>query len=152
SEYFNRSGSLVHTDATGTKDAELPANVRIYAIASAPHGPGPFPPASNVGGGMVGRAALNPLNYSPAGRAPFRAPHRWVADDVLPPPSAYPRLSDGTLTSPDRAGWPAIPDYDLPRQPLRALHLNFGADWTKGIVSIEPPEIGKAFTVGVPAV
>jgi hypothetical protein len=62
SEYFNRAGSLVHTDPTGTKDADLPPNTRVYMIASAPHGPGPFPPASNVGGGMVGRAALNPLN------------------------------------------------------------------------------------------
>ena len=152
SEYFNRAGSLVHTDATGTKDAELPANTRVYMIASAPHGPGPFPPTSNVGGGMTGRAVLNPLNYSPAVRALFRALDRWVVDDVAPPPSAYPRLSDGTLTSPSKAGWPAVPGYQLPQQPLRAFHLNFGADWAKGIVSVEPPEVGKPFVVSVPAV
>jgi hypothetical protein len=152
SEYFNRAGSLVHTDPTGTKDAELPANTRVYMIASAPHGPGPFPPASNVGGGMVGRAALNPLNYSPAVRALFHALDRWVVDDVAPPPSAYPRIADGTLTPPDRAGWPAIPGFQLPQQPLRAFHLNFGADWPKGIVSVEPPEIGAPFVVRVPAV
>ena len=152
SEYFNRAGSLVHTDATGTKDAELPANTRVYMIASAPHGPGPFPPASNVGGGMVGRAALNPLNYSPAVRALFHALDRWVAEDVAPPPSAVPRLADGTLTTPDRAGWPAIPGYQLPKQPLRAFHLDFGADWAHGIVSVEPPEVGKPFVVSVPAV
>ncbi|HKB12863.1 MAG TPA: alpha/beta hydrolase domain-containing protein [Vicinamibacterales bacterium] len=152
SEYFNRAGSLVHTDPAGTADAELPANTRVYMIASAPHGPGPFPPASNVGGGMVGRAALNPLNYSPAVRALFRALDRWVTDGTAPPPSAYPRLADGTLTSPDRAGWPAIPGFQLPQQPLRAFHLNFGADWDKGIVSIEPPEVGAPFTVRVPAV
>src|SRR3954467_9374560 len=152
SEYFNRAGSLVHTDATGTKDAELPANTRVYMIASAPHGPGPFPPKSNVGGGMVGRAALNPLNYSPAVRALFRALDRWLTDNVEPPPSTYPRFADGTLTSPDRAGWPAIPGYQLPQQPLRAFHLNFGPDWSKGIVSVEPPEVGTAFVVRVPAV
>jgi hypothetical protein len=152
SEYFNRAGSLVHTDPSGTKDAELPPNTRIYMIASAPHGPGPFPPASNRGGGMVGRAALNPLNYSPATRALFRALDRWVVDDVAPPSSAYPRIADGTLTSPDRAGWPALPGYQLPQQPLRAFHLNFGPDWSKGIVSVEPPEIGKPFVVSVPAV
>jgi hypothetical protein len=152
SEYFNRAGSLVHTDPTGTKDADLPPNTRIYMIASAPHGPGPFPPVSNVGGGMVGRAALNPLNYSPAVRALFRALDRWIVDDVAPPPSAYPRIADGTLTSPDRAGWPAVPGYQLPQQPLRAFHLNFGADWSRGIVSVEPPEVGKPFVVGVPAV
>ena len=152
SEYFNRAGSLVHTDATGTKDAALPANTRVYMIASAPHGPGPFPPKSNVGGGMVGRAALNPLNYSPAVRALFRALDRWVTDGVEPPPSAYPRFADGTLTPPDRAGWPAIPGFQLPQQPLRAFHLNFGPDWSKGIVSVEPPEVGTAFVVRVPAV
>ncbi len=152
SEYFNRAGSLVHTDPTGTKDADLPANTRVYMIASAPHGPGPFPPVSNVGGGMTGRAALNPLNYSPAVRALFRALDRWVVDDVAPPPSAYPKLADGTLTSPAKAGWPAVPGYQLPQQPLRAFHLNFGADWPKGIVSVEPPEVGKPFVVSVPAV
>jgi hypothetical protein len=152
SEYFNRAGSLVHTDPTGTRDADLPANTRIYTIASAPHGPGPFPPASNSGGGMVGRAALNPLNYAPVTRALFRALDRWVSEDVEPPPSAYPRLADGTLTPPDRAGWPAIPGFALPQQPLRAFHLNFGPDWNRGIVSVEPPEVGPAFTVRVPAV
>jgi len=152
SEYFNRAGSLVHTDATGTKDADLPPNTRIYMIASAPHGPGPFPPASNRGGGMVGRAVLNPLNYSPAVRALFRALDRWVVDDVAPPPSAYPHIADGTLTSPAHAGWPAVPGFALPQQPLRAFHLNFGPDWSKGIVSVEPPEVGKPFVVSVPAV
>jgi hypothetical protein len=152
SEYFNRAGSLVHTDPTGLQDADVPPNTRIYMIASAPHGPGPFPPVSNRGGGMVGRAALNPLNYSPAVRALFRALDRWVAEDVEPPPSAYPHIADGTLTSPDKAGWPAIPGYQLPQQPLRAFHLNFGPDWPKGIVSVEPPEIGAPFTVRVPAV
>ena len=152
SEYFNRAGSLVHTDPTGTKDADLPANTRVYMIASAPHGPGPFPPASNHSGDLVGRAALNPLDYRPVVRALFRALDRWVVDDVNPPPSAYPRLSDGTLTQPDRTGWPAIPGYQLPQQPLRAFHLDYGPEWPKGIISVEPPEVGKPFVVRVPAV
>jgi hypothetical protein len=101
---------------------------------------------------MVGRAALNPLNYSAAVRALFRALDRWVTEDVAPPPSAYPRLADGTLTSPDRTGWPAIPGYPFPQQPLRAFHLNFGPDWSRGIVSVEPPEVGAPFVVRVPAV
>jgi hypothetical protein len=101
---------------------------------------------------MVGRAPLNPLNYSPVTRALFRALDRWVAEATLPPPSAYPRIADGTLTSPDRAGWPAVPGFQLPQQPLRAFHLNFGAEWPKGIVSIEPPEVGTPFVVRVPAV
>ncbi|MBI3401763.1 MAG: hypothetical protein HY048_10110 [Acidobacteria bacterium] len=152
SEYFNRAGSLVHMDPTGMEDADLPANTRTYMIASAPHGPGPFPPASNKSGDLVGRAVLNPLNYSPAIRALFRALDRWIVDDVAPPPSAIPRIADGTLVTPDRAGWPAIPGYQLPQQPLRAFHLNFGPDWNKGIVGVEPPEVGKPFVAKVPAV
>src|SRR5262249_56226274 len=73
-------------------------------------------------------------------------------DEVGPRWSADPRIADGTLTSPDRAGWPAIPGYQLPQQPLRAFHLNFGPEWSKGIVSVEPPEVGKPFVVRVPAV
>jgi hypothetical protein len=101
---------------------------------------------------MVGRAVLNPLDYRPAVRALFRALDRWIDEDATPPPSAYPKIADGTLTAPDRAGWPAIPGFQLPRQPLRAYHLNFGPDWDKGIVSVEPPEVGKPFGFGVPAV
>jgi Alpha/beta hydrolase domain len=152
SEYFNRAGSLVHTDPTGTKDAELPTTTRIYMIASAPHGPGPFPPESNRGGGVVGRAPLNPLNYSPAVRALLRALDRWVTDEVEPPPSIYPRIADGTLTTPGKAGWPAIPGYELPQHPLRAFHLDFGPEWKKGIVTFEPPRVGKPFVMRVPAV
>jgi len=66
--------------------------------------------------------------------------------------TAYPKLGDGTLTAPEHAGWPAIPGYELPQKPLRAFHLNFGTQWDNGIVSVEPPEVGRAFTVSVPAV
>ena len=152
SEYFNRAGSLVHMDPTGMKDADLQETTRVYMIASAPHGPGPYPPVSNRSGDLVGRAALNPLDYRPTVRALFRALDRWVTDGMQPPPSAYPRIADGTLTTPDKTGWPAIPGYQLPQQPLRAFHLDFGPDWHKGIVTVEPPEIGKPFPAKVPAV
>ena len=75
-----------------------------------------------------------------------------MTEDAAPPPSAYPRLDDGTLTSPEKAGWPAIPGFPLPQQPLRALHLDFGPEWSRGIVGFEPPKIGKPFVVRVPAV
>lgn len=92
SEYFNRAGSLVHTDPAGTRDAELPPNTRIYQMSSAPHGSGPFPPASNKSGDLVGLAALKPLDYRPVVRALFAAMDRWVTEGVAPPPSG--RLED----------------------------------------------------------
>ncbi len=39
-EYWHRSGSLVHTTPDGKADAEIPANVRIYAFGGCQHGPG----------------------------------------------------------------------------------------------------------------
>ena len=55
SEYFNRAGSLVHTDVTGTRDVAPPPTSRIYFIASAPHIVGAFPPAPFSDPDFVGR-------------------------------------------------------------------------------------------------
>jgi hypothetical protein len=152
SEYFNRAGSLTHTDVTGTRDVEPPATSRIYMIASAPHIVGPFPPAPFGDKDFVGRADMNPLGYNPVVRALFRALDRWVVDGAEPPASRYPRLGDGTLTSPERAGWPKVPGVELPRAPMTTYRLNFGPDWSKGRVTIEPPRLGAPFTSRVPAV
>jgi alpha/beta hydrolase family protein len=152
SEYMNRVGSLVHTDVTGQRDIALPANTRIYMISSAPHIIGPMPPVSNRSGTLVGRAAQNPLEYRPVVRALFHAMDQWVVDDVAPPPNRYPRIADNTLVPRDRGGWPAIPGYTFPPPQLIAYRLDFGPNWSRGIVENEPPKIGAPFVVRVPAV
>ncbi len=152
SEYFNRAGSLVHTDVTGTRDIPPPATSRIYFIASAPHIVGAFPPAPYADLDFVGRADMNPLVYTPVIRALFRALDRWVAEGVAPPASRYPQLADGTLTTVAASGWPTIPGYARPSSPMSTYRLDFGPDWPKGIVTIEPPTIGKPFVGRVPAV
>ncbi len=152
SEYFNRAGSLVHTDVTGTRDVPPPPTSRIYLIASAPHIVGAFPPAPFQDPEFVGRADMNPLVYTPVIRALFRALDRWIADGIEPPPSRYPTIADGTLTAVDRSGWPAIPGYARPQSPMTTYRLDFGPEWSKGIVTQEPPGIGKAFVGLVPAV
>jgi hypothetical protein len=152
SEYFNRAGSLIHTDPTGTRDIEPPPGTRIYFIASGPHYSGPFPPAHARGDDLVGLAPLNPLNRSPVVRALFQALDRWVADGVLPPSSRYPHIADGTLTSPRAAGWPVIPGIPLPPPMLITYRLDFGPEWGRGIVAYEPPRVGKPFTGLIPAV
>ena len=79
SEYFNRAGSLVHTDPTGTTRR-----------AAAVHQPDLFRrlgPAHRrrVSSGavqdpdFVGQADMNPLVYAPVIRALFRALDRWVS-------------------------------------------------------------------------
>ncbi len=152
SEYFNRAGSLVHTDVTGTRDVPPPATSRIYFVASAPHIVGAFPPAPFSDPDFVGRADMNTLVYTPVIRALFRALDRWVSDGVEPPPSRYPTLADGTLTTVAASGWPTIPEFERPRSPMTTYRLDFGPDWSRGIVTIEPPRIGKAFVGLVPAV
>jgi hypothetical protein len=152
SEYFNRAGSLVHTDVTGTRDVPPPATSRIYVIASAPHIVGAFPPAPFQDKDFVGRADMNPLVYTPVIRALFRAMDRWVNESIEPPASRYPMLADGTLTTVAASGWPKIPGYPRPQSPMTTYRLDFGPDWDKGIVTKEPPGIGKPFIGLVPAV
>lgn len=152
SEYFNRAGSLVHTDVTGTRDVPPPATSRIYFIASAPHIVGAFPPAPFADPEFVGRADMNTLVYTPVIRALFRALDRWVAEGVEPPASRYPRLADGTLTTVEKSSWPAIPGYARPSSPMTTYRLDFGPEWAKGLVTREPPGIGKPFIGRVPAV
>jgi hypothetical protein len=148
SEYFNRAGSLIHTDPMGQRDAELPENTRIYTVASGPHFIGAWPPAPANGTA----APLSPLDRAPILRALLTALDGWVADGVAPPPSCYPKISDGTLTTPDRAGWPKIPDLRLPPPMLITYRLDFGPDWARGIVGFEPPHVGKPYVGLVPAV
>jgi hypothetical protein len=152
SEYFNRAGSLVHTDVTGTRDVPPPATSRIYLISSAPHIVGAFPPAPFSDPDFVGRADMNPLVYTPVIRALFRALDRWIADGVEPPPSRYPMLADGTLAPVGNSGWPSIPGFARPQSPMTTYRLDFGPEWSKGVVTKEPPGIGKAFIGRVPAV
>jgi hypothetical protein len=152
SEYFNRAGSLTHTDVTATRDIAPPPTSRIYMIASAPHIVGAFPPAQYSDPDFAGRADMNTLVYTPVIRALFRALDRWVTEGVEPPASKYPLLSDGTLTTVEGSGWPAIPTYPRPKSPMTTYRLDFGPDWNKGLVTIEPPNIGKPFIGRVPAV
>ena len=152
SEYFNRAGSLVHTDVTGTRDIAPPPTSRIYFIASAPHIVGPFPPAPYGNAEFKGRASMNPLVYTNVVRALFRALDTWIVSGVEPPPSRYPLIADGTLVAADASGWPAIPEYSRPSAPMTTYRLDFGPEWPRGIVSIEPPRIGQAFVSRVPAV
>ena len=151
-EYWSRAGSLVHTDATGSQDAPLAETSRVYFVASAQHGPGSLPPAEGGSGANTGRNPANPNDYRPALRALVRALDEWVARGVEPPPSRYPRIADGTLAPPERAGWPALPGVELPLVRNQPVRMDYGPEWARGIVTIEPPRLGASFPALVPAV
>jgi hypothetical protein len=136
-EYWTRSGSLVHTDPLGKRDASPPANVRIYAFGGTQHGPGSFPPQRGDG-----QNPDNPGDYRPLLRALVLALDRWVREGTRPPPSVYPTIADGTLVAWDQksAGFPAIPGVRYPQVIQQPSLLDFGSRWpTQGIIDVQPP-------------
>ena len=82
----------------------------------------------------------------------MRALDEWVARDVAPPPSRYPRLADGTLAAPERAGWPALRELPISLVRNEPVRMDYGAEWSRGIVTIEPPRLGHVYPALVPAV
>ncbi|MBW3599425.1 MAG: hypothetical protein KY475_19410, partial [Planctomycetes bacterium] len=136
-EYWSRSGSLPHTDPLGTRDAEPPANVRIYAFGGTQHGPASFPPDA-----AGGQHPANPADYRPLLRALLTALDQWVRDDVEPPASVYPKIADGTLVSWEQShtGFPAIPGVRYPEVIQQPSAWDLGPHWRdRGITSQQPP-------------
>lgn len=117
-EYWGtgRAAALVHTSIDGKTDLTLPPNVRAYLFAGSQHGPAAWPPAAradNATSRGTGQQIGNPTLHIEL-RALLMAMDRWVRDGVEPPPSKYPRLSDGTLTPVAQLKWPAIPNVTSP--------------------------------------
>jgi hypothetical protein len=147
-EYWHRSGSLVHTDPFGAKDVDIPANVRIYAFGGTQHGPAADPPGRGAGQNL-----LNPGDYRPQLRALLDALDGWVKADTLPPPSVYPRVSQGTLVGWRQAetGFPALPGMRYPEVFQEPSALDLGPEFvTKGIIAREPPRRLGKYVVKVP--
>jgi hypothetical protein len=138
SEYYNRAGSLIHTDPQGKTDIAPPTTSRIYLVSSTPHFPGTFPP-SNQG---ETAAPLSPLSRTPIMRALFTALDAWACLGINPPDSQYPKLANQTLVAPTSANWPSIPNVILPPPALKVYQLDFAT---------EPPKIGPQYTTLVPA-
>jgi hypothetical protein len=49
-----------------------------------------------------------------------------------------------------KSAFPRIPGVNKPHEMNLAYHLDFGPQWKEGIVSVEPPKVGKPFVVLVP--
>jgi hypothetical protein len=149
SEYWHRSGSLVHTDPLGKRDAEIPPEVRIYTFGGTQHGSGSGVTAAKAGGQLPS----NPANYTPLMRGLVAALDAWVKDGKEPPPSVYPHISDGTLVGWKRAesGWPAIEGVAYPDVIHQPAMLDRGPKWdSERIATIEPPQIKGSYVVRVP--
>jgi hypothetical protein len=147
-EYWGRSASLIHTTPDGKKDAVIPPNTRIYFFAGGQHGPAAFPPVRTVTKNLP-----NPNPYTWSMRALLVAMDQWVANNMEPPPSQYPKIADNKLVALSDLKFPKIAGVSVPTRPQRAYHVDYGPDFrTLGIISIEPPKVGAPFPTLVPQV
>ena len=150
-EYWQRRGSLAHTDTRGN-DLPQPDGVRIYLWASSQHFADPIPKKRTRG---ICQNYLNTVATSMLFRAMIDAMDRWATAGVAPPESRIPRRADGTLVTAEewRRQFPEIPGVAQPRAPNALRLLDFGPQADHGIVK-EPPDIvaGSDYTILVPAV
>ena len=147
-EYWQRRGSLVHTDPRGN-DVPEHENVRVYLLSSLQHNDA----AAALEGG-VPRFPLNPLPANPVLRGLLSALDEWVTDGVPPPESRIPTRSDGRLITGDafRSGFPAVPGSACPAP--HELHHIHRAGFADGVITREPPLEDKTheYAVLVPSV
>lgn len=122
-EYWSgRAAALTHTTIDGQWDLALPENVRTYFLAGTQHGVASFPPsrtprATDLGAARGGGVQLpNPTPQNNIMRALLRAWHEWVSKGTAPPPSQYPRRSDGTLVRIDDVKFPTLQGVADPRR------------------------------------
>ena len=147
-EYWGRAASLIHTKVDGKTDAPLMENARIYCFAGGQHGPGRFPPVSD----SMLRQKSNPNDFRWSMRALLLAIEGWVRDGIPPPPSQYPRIADGTLVLPQAVEFPKLPGIEFPQTIHKAYRVDYGPQFKQGLISEEPPRLGKPFTMLVPQV
>ncbi len=145
-EFWNRGASLITTTVDGTRDVDVADNVRIYGFMGAQH--------------YVGRSKTREPNVNCVSTTDHYLPMRalilsldaWVGG-ATPPPSAYPRIAEGTLVSVEdyRAAFPTGFGIEPPMQNLRQPRLNFGKRFARdGIADVVPPLKGKAYETRVP--
>ena len=147
-EYWGRAASLIHTTIDGSRDMELYDNVRAFLFAGTQHGPASFPP-----GVSIGQQRANPLDFRWAMRSLLQSMSRWTADGAAPPASSYPRVADSTLVRPEALGFPRIPGVNASSRAHRAYRVDYGPRFvSEGVVTREPPAVGKPFPILVPAV
>jgi len=147
-EYWTRSASLVHTDATGTEDAPFHPRVRYFMTNGAPHG------GAGSRTPTVTEHGRNPLDVHHLQRAMLINLDRWVSEDIEPPASRYPRIDRGELVT--AAGHkelsPAIPGMRHPGRNLQPPWVAYGPRFfSDGVFTVVPPKMGDRYRTLVPA-
>jgi hypothetical protein len=160
-EYWYSRGTVGIVGTSATRDLLLPESVRRYYIAGTPHGGGngsfQLIPAQIGPQGESNGMLSNPNSMLETSRAIYVALVDWVTKGNLPPPSAYPKLSDKTLVPANSVamGWPKIPGVPAPDGVINpVLDYDYGPDYryndNSGVITKVPPGVKKAITMLVP--
>jgi len=158
-EFWYSRGTVGIAGTRGTEDLPLPDNVRRYYHAGTSHGGGRG--RFNLGAPSADPLVLanNPNPELETDRALYVALVEWVVKGIQPPPSAYPRVSDGTLVPATSAamGWPDIPNTPKPDGVVNpVLDYDFGSQFryldSSGVMSNVPPAVKRVIPTLVPKV
>jgi hypothetical protein len=150
-EYWGRAASVIHTTADAKQDAPISKDVRIYFFTGLQHFSGPFPPAEGDGD-LHGQEPESPLPIRYFWRSMLANMDAWLRSGKTPPDNKYPKIADRTLVALSDYAFPSIPQVNQPTEANRAYRLNFGSEWNRGIITLQPPEVGQPFPVLVPQV
>ena len=153
SGYWQLRASLTTTDSHGTRDLQIPENVRIYLFSCTQRSPADA--ADQVSGFRT-----NNNSYAPYHRALLVALENWILEGKEPPASAYPTIASGTLVAPGKesTGWPDIPDIPYNGKVNELPLLDYGPQYNNrnvtGILTLEPPKAksDQLYKALVPAV
>jgi hypothetical protein len=156
-EFWDLRASLDFVGTDAKADIPLPANVRRYYNAGAPHngGRGGFDHLTPDAQGCM--LSSNPNPASDTSRAILAALVDWVTKGGEPPPSIYPTLASGALITPaayDEA-FPKIAGAPRPAySPTYQYDLGRGFDYADltGAMTVTPPRVIKAIPQLVPRV
>jgi hypothetical protein len=152
SDYWARAGSLTHATDDGRKDVPLGPTSRLYFLAGTADFPGPIPLTKKT----FVETFQHFMNF---------AEHRWVTRALLmdldawtrsasePPPSRYPEISKGELVALKDVHFPADRLFAFAPYVPPVWRMDFGELFaTTGVISIEPPRLGRPYQLLVPQV
>lgn len=144
-EYWRGDCALLHVDTRGSADLDPAPETRIYLFAGTQHGPGNLPQVRyNPNDGGRGRYGFNVVDYTPLLRAAVVNLDRWVSEGLAPPPSAHPRLANGTAVPRTTVleAFRHLREMELPdprRLPV-LRHVDLGPEAARGIARVPAVE------------
>jgi alpha/beta hydrolase family protein len=139
-EIWNLRASLMLVGSDAKGDIPIPDNVRRYYFPSVTHGGGRGGFSSAETPANACELPANPAPSAPMRSALLQGLVAWVTKGAAMPPSAYPKVADGTLVHETKAAFPfpAIPGRPSPVQrPLLdyALGANFKYEDASGALA-----------------